>query len=79
MSLPDLKELNKLVTLCRKLGVTHLKAGDLELTLGDAQPKAKRKSRKAAVEDNSEIESDAPDSDALLFWSAQTAFSPEQQ
>lgn len=31
----DLKELEKLLKLCRKQGVTEIKLGDIALTLGD--------------------------------------------
>lgn len=35
----NLKDLQKIIALCRKQGVTHIKIGDLELNLGSMPPK----------------------------------------
>jgi len=80
MSLPDLKELNKLITLCRKRGVDYIKAGDLELQLnGDPFTLKKARKRKGRPQAESQeeisepgsIESDGLTDDQKLFWSAQ--------
>lgn len=72
MIIKDLTDLDKLISLCRKRGIKAVKVGDLELTLGEPEPKVKRKPRKAAAatQEAEDIESDGPTSDDMLFWSS---------
>lgn len=76
-SLPDSKELNKIIALCRKQGIKTIKIGELELTLSDTVPAAKKPRGKSAVKVNhgeqGEIETDGWESlteEERLFWSA---------
>jgi hypothetical protein len=72
MTLPDLKQLNKLIALCRKQGIKTIKMGELELTLSEEAPvKASRASRKAEPESvQGEIDAfDSLSDEEKLFWS----------
>lgn len=76
MSLPDLKELNKIIALCRKQGVKVIKIGEIELTLGEDTPKKPRGKNAVKAkthEVQGEVESEGWDSlpeEDKLFWSA---------
>lgn len=73
MNTPDLKQLKALIALCRKNGVTSIKHGDIELTLGEIPNKVPKKGtqKKDQVSELSEkIESDSLSPEALLFWSS---------
>lgn len=77
MNLPDLKQLDKLLTLARKHGVEHIKVGDMEFKLGEVvQPTSKSRGKAAsAVGPLSDpgpigIPTDTPSEEDLLFWSA---------
>ncbi len=72
MQLPDLKELDKLIALCRKRGVSVVKMGELELTLSDSAPasKPRGKAAKKAHEAPGDPESfDLLSDEEKLFWS----------
>lgn len=69
----DLKELERLLKLCRKQGVTQIKLGEVELKLGDLPPE-QRRSR-----DQDDIPTDNPYADfpdgeltpeQLMFYSS---------
>lgn len=71
MPIPDLKELDALIALCRKRGVKSLSCDGIQLELGDLPPKTPRRQRSEAPSDPLA----APDWDALspeekLLWSA---------
>jgi len=71
----DLKHLKQLTMLCRKLGIEHLKHGDLELNLTSILPtqSTRKSSKKKNTEEtpslSQDIESEALTQDALLFYS----------
>lgn len=76
MNLPDLKQLDKVVALCRKRGIKSIKIDNVEITLSEDAPKTtKRKSRKAVSLDQlpeteaTSFESDTPSELELLFAS----------
>lgn len=75
MTLPDLKQLNKLIALCRKQGIKTIKMGELELTLSeDAPVKTGRAARKAAKAEPESVQGEIDAFDTLtdeekLFWS----------
>lgn len=77
MDLPNLKELDKMIALCRKRGVTVIKIGALELQLGDAPKAQSRKDAKGAApkasQFNEKIDTDGWDSlspEQKLFFSS---------
>lgn len=78
MNLPDLKQLTKLINLCRKLGIVHVKLGDAEFSLSDSAPSKKTRSRKAnkttatstTEAEDDEINTDSLSDEELLLWSA---------
>lgn len=55
--LPDLKELGKVIDLCRKKGVSAIQLGELRIELGHDVPEAKSRNSR----DNSETETDPSD------------------
>lgn len=63
----DLSELDKLLKLCRKRGVTDLKLGDIELKLG-ALPE--RKGQETHDESDEPEMPDALSPDEMIFFSA---------
>lgn len=69
MQLPDLKELDKVLALCRKRGVKTIRIGEVELTLTDEAPQSHYKRNQ---ETKSQIEDDyqEPSPEELLMWSA---------
>lgn len=77
-NLPDLKELDKLIALCRKRGITEIEFNGLRLTLGELKAKATRRSRSTSKSNDvgsqsqtdAPIESDSPTHDELLYWSS---------
>lgn len=88
MTLPDLKELDKLIQLCRKRGIKTVKMGELELTLSEEAPaKPSRKAAKNGFTASVESASGEPEVfDALsdeekLFWSTGAGIpgSPDEQ
>lgn len=81
MQLPDLKELDKLIALCRKRGITTVKIGELQLTLSDEAPESKYKRAKATNQatvsyPDTQFESDALTEEELMFYSVPTLASP---
>ena len=63
----DLSELDKLLKLCRKRGVTDLKLGDIELKLG-ALPE--RKGQQSEEEGDEPEMPDALSPEQMVFFSA---------
>jgi hypothetical protein len=61
----DLKELEALLTLCRKQGVTELTIGDCSLKLGELPPPKSRKKHKDEA-----FTSDELTDEQLMFYSA---------
>lgn len=59
----DLKELEKLLKICRKQGVSDIKWGDVELKLGDLP--------RDGTESAEESFPVTPTDEELLFWSSQ--------
>jgi hypothetical protein len=62
MNLPDLKQLDKVIALCRKRGVSEITVGDITLKLG-AKPSKAPKHEELPIEDTMTDEE-------LMFWSA---------
>lgn len=69
----DLKQLKKIIDLCRKSGIKTFKGDGFEFELSDSIP-AKKHSKKAKKEESvqSTLPSDFndPTADELMFWSA---------
>ena len=65
----NLKELRKLIKLCRDNGIKQIKTADLEITIdnGALYPKPKVKVKEVAKEENSD--SRPLTDDEILFWS----------
>lgn len=77
MKIETLRELDKLIKLCRKRGVTNLKAEGLELSLSESEPvtqTSNKKSNKINRLQNTptldSIEEDALSEQDALFWSS---------
>lgn len=74
MDLPNLKELNKIIQLCRKSGVKVFELGELRITLTDAAPMrpsrvASSTAQKGSIQPNS-VPDSMPTEEELLFMSA---------
>lgn len=70
MQLPDLKQLDKLIALCRKRGVTVIKIDNMELTLSESAPvKSSKKQDQLPQSSASLFESDTLTDEQLLNWS----------
>lgn len=73
--MPNFKELKKLATQCRKLGIKHYKSAEFEFTLTDEKPlKVVRQSKKATSLDQLAVDLDIETPDQLteqqlLYWS----------
>lgn len=87
MSIPNPKELKKLVKACREAGIKQFKGNGYEFTLTDEAPVKRSNARKNNVITNvepadSSFESDTLTEDALLMWSSAgggVPFSGEQE
>ena len=87
MDLPDLKQLAKVIALCRKTGVTKLECGTLRLELGDEpQPKTRAiKAERTPVENTDTLNPYAnfPDriltQEELVYFSAGGMPNPEPE
>lgn len=69
----DLKELKKLVRVCRKLGVNYIKNNEIELQIGDKEvPVVKRAKRKVIQDESLEPvkEFSLPSMEEILFYSS---------
>ena len=68
----DPKQLKKLVKTCREMGILHYKGDGFEFTLSHDAPAKVKQSKNISKPNSPDIkfESDTPESDALLFWSA---------
>ena len=91
MKIDNIKELQKVIQLCRKLGVEVLKTDGVELVLGPApEGKAARKYHSTlptkavfapgGITEDTKVLTDELSPDQMLFWSAQdpSAGQPEQ-
>ncbi len=67
MTISNLKELAKLIDLCRKKGVQAITVDGVVLTLGEAP--LKRNEASTATEDNIQVENEYTEDD-MRFWSA---------
>lgn len=77
----DIKTLNKLAKVCRRLGITHLKTDDVEIHLSGEVVPARTRTRRQATPVNESIFNE-PDAftqqkmalteNDLLFWSTQS-------
>lgn len=72
MGIPNLKELDRLIALCRKRGVKTVKIDNIELTLGEPvfKPSKTKKSTTSSTFNPELIQTDNLSSDELLFWSS---------
>jgi hypothetical protein len=68
----DLRELQKLLVLCRKAGVKEMRIGDVSLVMGEAPPKRVRKTRGRVSEEP--LTPDMPDDNVMAFYSAGGGF-----
>lgn len=68
MQLPDLKELDRVLALCRKRGVKIFTIGEISITLTDEIPQSnyKRQQETKPLEDDYQ----EPTPEELLMWSA---------
>jgi hypothetical protein len=62
MELPNLKELEKLLKMCRKQGITELEMRDMKFRFGDLPRES---------EETEETVKPGPTEEELLFWSTQ--------
>jgi hypothetical protein len=62
MNLPDLKQLDKVIALCRKRGVSEITVGEITLKLGSKPTKAPKHEEPVAEDQITDEE--------LLFWSS---------
>lgn len=72
MTLPNLKDLKKLIKLCRAEGVTTVRVGELELHLGEKRPEkahAPVPSSEGQIEEHPDEWEGLSDEEKLL-WSA---------
>ena len=67
MEYPDLNKLKEIIKLCRSLGVSSFKFGELNIELGFEPIKEKRSSKKEVQKD---VDETAPSEEDLLFWSS---------
>jgi len=84
----DLKVLNALAKACRKAGIKHFKNSDMEFTLTDETPAAKRPRGRSAAKvaskamaglssGSDEIQTDGLTDEELLLWSTHTPLGEE--
>lgn len=72
MSLPELKQLDKIIALCRKRGVSEITVDGVTIKLGDAPIKRSRQTIAAQkYHEDGEIETSELSQEDMLFWSAQ--------
>lgn len=75
MDLPNLKDLSKIVKLCRQTGIKTFEFGELRITLTDEAPAKRTRTAytdntpKTSIQANN-TENSLPSEDELLFWSA---------
>lgn len=63
MQLPNVKELEKILKLCRKQGIIELSMGDMSFKFGDL-PRGEQAEGDEAIPQT-------PNDEDMLFWSAQ--------
>jgi hypothetical protein len=86
MKINTLKDLEKVIKLCRKMGIAYIKTGELELQLGAIEPKPKKiqdlsldfpeanikvPTPTIPTETQEQIETDTLTPEQLLFYSSQ--------
>lgn len=83
MDLPDLKQLDKVIALCRKRGVKSIKIDNVEITLSDTAPAAYKRplhAQKQAATTSiplpEGIEQEQLTEEQLLFYSVQDVIGP---
>ncbi len=70
MDLPNLKDLAKVIALCRKEGVEEIQIGDVRVKLGDKpQSNYKRKKQMEGVDVDPLSDPEALTEEQLLFYS----------
>lgn len=71
MNLPDLKQLDKLIVLCRKRGVKVIKIDNMELILNEELPNKpiKASAKTAPAPTNDIFQTDTLTDEQLLNWS----------
>lgn len=82
----DLKQLDQLIKLCRKRGVTSVKIGDVELHLNQDQPqprrqvsaKAKADQAYSPVSDMIESEQELSEEELLFYSVTDSSPTPQQ-
>lgn len=74
MNLPDLKELSRVIALCRKQGVKSIKIDNVELTLHDVAPTPTKRRKQVKLPENlgsdDQYTSEEPTELDMLFYSA---------
>jgi hypothetical protein len=69
----DVSELKKIINICNKLNVKHIKFADVELTLGGTpMVQYKRGGKKGRGEKLAPSIEGLPTEDELLYWSSET-------
>jgi len=77
MNLPDLKQLDKIIALCRKRGVSEITVDNMTVKLGDMPSKPGSKKSQASTGSEvmsgiaADFEADGLTQDQLLMWSSQ--------
>lgn len=71
MSLPDLKQLGKIIALCRKKGVLEITIDGVTLKLGEAPVSNYKKKASAPTIKDLPFETDSLTQEQLLMWSVQ--------
>lgn len=69
MDLPNVKELEKLLKMCRKQGIIELTMKDMSFKFGDLPLVAK--GGQMVVEEEEEEEESKPTDEDMAYWSAQ--------
>lgn len=69
MDVKNLKDLAKLVKLCRKLGLNHFKQGDLEITLANL-PAKHSKTKRTVLNGKEKIDLDDLTEEQKVLWSS---------
>lgn len=79
MKIENLKDLQKLIQLCRKLGVDAFEVGDIKMNLGPEPIKYKASPKQTVqaalapggITEDTKIETDVLTAEQMLFWSSQ--------
>ncbi len=74
MTLPEIKQLDKIIALCRKRGVSEITVEGVTIKLGDAPVKRNRQAKgpsKPFHQDDNRVETSELTPEQLLFYSVQ--------